>query len=103
MKNYCVIGTLCFNLQLEGKTEKAQSQTGLDATTTFKREREEHKKLLAESHRLVMDLQWQFQHNEKNWKREKVELLEKLDKDRREWERQKMDLLRKVEQVNYDV
>ncbi|XP_039195136.1 microtubule cross-linking factor 1 isoform X3 [Crotalus tigris] len=84
--------------QLEGKTEKAQSQTGLDATTTFKREREEHKKLLAESHRLVMDLQWQFQHNEKNWKREKVELLEKLDKDRREWERQKKDLLRKVEQ-----
>uniref|UniRef100_A0A670ZNT6 Microtubule crosslinking factor 1 n=1 Tax=Pseudonaja textilis TaxID=8673 RepID=A0A670ZNT6_PSETE len=78
--------------QLEGKTEKAQSQTGLDATTAFKREREEHKNLLAESHRLVMDLQWQIQHNEKNWKREKVELLERLDKDRREWERQKKDL-----------
>ncbi|XP_013919752.1 PREDICTED: microtubule cross-linking factor 1 isoform X2 [Thamnophis sirtalis] len=84
--------------QLEGKTEKAQSQTGVDATTAFKREREEHKNLLAESHRLVMDLQWQIQHNEKNWKREKIELLERLDKDRREWERQKKDLLRKVEQ-----
>ncbi|XP_058033422.1 microtubule cross-linking factor 1 isoform X2 [Ahaetulla prasina] len=84
--------------QLGGKTEKAQSQTGVDATTAFRREREEHKNLLAESHRLVMDLQWQIQHNEKNWKREKVELLERLDKDRREWERQKKDLLRKVEQ-----
>ncbi|XP_034285369.1 microtubule cross-linking factor 1 isoform X2 [Pantherophis guttatus] len=84
--------------QLEGKTGKAQSQTGIDATTAFIREREEHKNLLAENHRLVMDLQWQIQHNEKNWKKEKVELLERLDKDRREWERQKKDLLRKVEQ-----
>ncbi|KAM6457246.1 microtubule cross-linking factor 1 isoform 3-T3 [Liasis olivaceus] len=88
----------CQMEQLEGKNEKAQSQTGFDATTAFRREREEHKKLLAESHRLVMDLQWQIQHNEKNWKREKVELLERLDKDRREWERQKKDLLRRVEQ-----
>lgn len=103
MKNYCAIGKFCFNLQLEGKTEKAQSQTGVDATTAFKREREEHKNLLAESHRLVMDLQWQIQHNEKSWKREKIELLERLDKDRREWERQKKDLLRKVEQVSYDI
>lgn len=46
-----------------------------------------------------MDLRWQIQHNEKNWNREKVELLDRLDRDRREWERQKKELLRRIEQV----
>ncbi|XP_042319035.1 LOW QUALITY PROTEIN: microtubule cross-linking factor 1 [Sceloporus undulatus] len=85
--------------QLEEKGEKTQSETGLDAKAAFNREREEHKKLLADCHQLVMDLQWQIQHNEKNWNREKVELLERLDKDRREWERQKKELLRRLEQL----
>ncbi|CAI5779728.1 microtubule cross-linking factor 1 isoform X1 [Podarcis lilfordi] len=85
--------------QLEGKSEKAQSETGLEAKAAFKREREEHKKLLADSHRLVMDLQWQIQHSEKNWNKEKVELLEQLSKDRQEWERQKKELLRRLEQL----
>lgn len=70
-----------------------------DAKGAFKREREEHKKLLAETHGVVMDLRWQIQHNEKNWNREKVELLDRLDRDRREWERQKKELLRRIEQV----
>ncbi|XP_062986642.1 LOW QUALITY PROTEIN: microtubule cross-linking factor 1 [Elgaria multicarinata webbii] len=85
--------------QLEGKSEKAPSEVGLDAKAAFKREREEHKKLLADSHRLVMDLQWQIQHSEKNWNREKVELLERLEKDRQEWEWQKKELLRRLEQL----
>ncbi|XP_066479666.1 microtubule cross-linking factor 1 isoform X1 [Tiliqua scincoides] len=84
--------------QLEGTSEKAQSNISLEAKTVFKREREEHKKLLAESHQLVMDLQWQIQHSEKNWNREKIELLERLDRDRREWEWQKKELLRRLEQ-----
>lgn len=48
---------------------------------------------------MVMDLRWQIQHSEKNWNREKVELLDRLDRDRREWERQKKELLRRIEQV----
>uniref|UniRef100_A0A8D2P2D9 Microtubule crosslinking factor 1 n=1 Tax=Zosterops lateralis melanops TaxID=1220523 RepID=A0A8D2P2D9_ZOSLA len=64
-----------------------------------KGEREEHKKLLADSHSVVMDLRWQIQHSEKNWNREKVELLDRLDRDRREWDRQKKELLRRIEQV----
>jgi len=48
---------------------------------------------------VVMDLRWQIQHSEKNWNREKVELLDRLDRDRREWERQKKELLRRIEQV----
>uniref|UniRef100_A0A8D2LVL3 MTCL1 factor n=1 Tax=Varanus komodoensis TaxID=61221 RepID=A0A8D2LVL3_VARKO len=86
--------------QLEEKNGKAQDELAPDAKAAFKREREEHKKLLADNHRLVMDLQWQIQHSEKNWKREKVELLERLDKDRREWEWQKKEMLRRLEQVS---
>uniref|UniRef100_A0A8D2Q8B2 Microtubule crosslinking factor 1 n=1 Tax=Varanus komodoensis TaxID=61221 RepID=A0A8D2Q8B2_VARKO len=85
--------------QLEEKNGKAQDELAPDAKAAFKREREEHKKLLADNHRLVMDLQWQIQHSEKNWKREKVELLERLDKDRREWEWQKKEMLRRLEQL----
>ncbi|KAJ7338691.1 hypothetical protein JRQ81_012593, partial [Phrynocephalus forsythii] len=84
--------------QLEGRSERATSEVVLDAKAAFNREREEHKKHLSESHQLVMDLQWQIQHNEKNWAREKVELLERFSKDRREWERQKQELLRRLEQ-----
>ncbi|XP_027506572.1 microtubule cross-linking factor 1 isoform X7 [Corapipo altera] len=87
--------------QLEGKSENTSGEKGLtsDAKGAFKREREEHKKLLADSHSVVMDLRWQIQHSEKNWNREKVELLDRLDRDRREWERQKKELLRRIEQL----
>ncbi|XP_074734592.1 microtubule cross-linking factor 1 isoform X7 [Strix uralensis] len=95
----------CHLKQLEGKSENISGETGLtsDAKGAFKREREEHKKLLAESHGVVMDLRWQIQHSEKNWNREKVELLDRLDRDRREWERQKKELLRRIEQLQKEV
>ncbi|XP_041255374.1 microtubule cross-linking factor 1 isoform X8 [Onychostruthus taczanowskii] len=91
----------CRLQQLEGKSENTSGETGLgsDAKGAFKREREEHKKLLADSHSVVMDLRWQIQHSEKNWNREKVELLDRLDRDRREWDRQKKELLRRIEQL----
>ncbi|OPJ68568.1 hypothetical protein AV530_006179 [Patagioenas fasciata monilis] len=95
----------CHLEQLEGKSTTTSGETGLtsDARGAFKREREEHKKLLAESHGVVMDLRWQIQHSEKNWNREKVELLDRLDRDRREWERQKKELLRRIEQLQKEV
>ncbi|NXN96227.1 MTCL1 factor, partial [Rhinopomastus cyanomelas] len=95
----------CQLQQLEGKSEKSPGEPALtlDAKRAFKREREEHKKLLAESHGVVMDLRWQIQHNEKNWNREKVELLDRLDRERREWERQKKELLRRMEQLQKDM
>ncbi|XP_071458570.1 microtubule cross-linking factor 1 isoform X1 [Marmota flaviventris] len=87
--------------QLEEKTEKNLGE--LDSSTeskgALKKEREVHQKLLADSHGLVMDLRWQIHHSEKNWNREKVELLDRLDRDRQEWERQKKDLLWKIEQL----
>ncbi|XP_048219084.1 microtubule cross-linking factor 1 isoform X1 [Perognathus longimembris pacificus] len=86
--------------QLE-KTEKSLGE--LDVPTegkgALKTEREVHQKLLADSHGLVMDLRWQIHHREKNWNREKVELLERLDRERQEWEEQKKELLWRMEQV----
>uniref|UniRef100_H3AHK7 Microtubule crosslinking factor 1 n=1 Tax=Latimeria chalumnae TaxID=7897 RepID=H3AHK7_LATCH len=87
--------------QLEGRSETQIKELGsIDLKGVFKREREEHRKLLAESHSSVMNLSWQLQHSEKSWNREKVELLERFDRERREWEKQMKELQRKVEQLH---
>ncbi|XP_073926434.1 microtubule cross-linking factor 1 isoform X5 [Castor canadensis] len=87
--------------QLEEKTEKSLGEfdSPAEGKGALKTEREVHQKLLADSHGLVMDLRWQIHHSEKNWNREKVELLERLDRERQEWERQKKDLLWRIEQL----
>ncbi|XP_054443355.1 microtubule cross-linking factor 1 isoform X9 [Pteronotus mesoamericanus] len=87
--------------QLEEKTEKnlGEPDPTTDSRGAFKKEREIHQKLLADSHGLVMDLRWQMHHSEKNWNREKVDLLDRLDRERQEWERQKKELLWKIEQL----
>ncbi|XP_006164075.2 microtubule cross-linking factor 1 isoform X3 [Tupaia chinensis] len=87
--------------QLEEKTEKNLGELGSCAESkgALKKEREVQQKLLADSHGLVMDLRWQIHHSEKNWNREKVELLDRLDRDRQEWEQQKKELLWRIEQL----
>ncbi|XP_029420164.1 microtubule cross-linking factor 1 isoform X4 [Nannospalax galili] len=86
--------------QLEEKTEKSLGELdSAEGKGALKKEREHHQKLLADSHGLVMDLRWQIHHSEKNWNREKVELLERLDRERQEWEQQKKELLWRVEQL----
>ncbi|XP_054174340.1 microtubule cross-linking factor 1 isoform X10 [Homo sapiens] len=88
-------------LELEEKTENKLGELGSSAESkgALKKEREVHQKLLADSHSLVMDLRWQIHHSEKNWNREKVELLDRLDRDRQEWERQKKEFLWRIEQL----
>uniref|UniRef100_F7GLR4 Microtubule crosslinking factor 1 n=1 Tax=Monodelphis domestica TaxID=13616 RepID=F7GLR4_MONDO len=88
--------------ELEGKNSErnpGEMSPSFDLKGAFKKEREEHKKILAESHSLVMELRWQVLHNEKNWKREKVELLDRLDKERENWELQKKEMLRRMHQL----
>ncbi|KAJ8776651.1 hypothetical protein J1605_015240 [Eschrichtius robustus] len=87
--------------QLEAKTEKSLGDPGssADSKGVFRKEREAQQKLLADSHGLVMDLRWQIHHSEKNWNREKVELLDRLDRERQEWGRQEKELLWRIEQV----
>ncbi|XP_075388646.1 microtubule cross-linking factor 1 isoform X2 [Tenrec ecaudatus] len=91
----------CHLEQLEEKPEKnlGEPAPSTDIKGALRKEREAHKKLLADSHGLVMDLRWQIHQSEKNWSREKVELLDRLDRDRQEWGRQKKELLWRIEQL----
>uniref|UniRef100_A0A3Q4H0T2 MTCL family member 3a n=1 Tax=Neolamprologus brichardi TaxID=32507 RepID=A0A3Q4H0T2_NEOBR len=46
-----------------------------------------------------MDLRSRLEHSEKDWLREKTELLERFDVERREWESQLKDMQKKIEEV----
>ncbi|XP_068589924.1 microtubule cross-linking factor 2 [Cebidichthys violaceus] len=78
--------------QLETKSGKAASLSVTDALeppdlkVALKREREEHQHLLADSYAAVMDLTKQLQIGERNWGREKLELLERFSQERAQWE-----------------
>ncbi|CAH2284828.1 microtubule cross-linking factor 1 [Pelobates cultripes] len=90
--------------QYEEKRQKVQGETSpSESKSSFKREREEHKKLLAESHSLVMDLRRQIQQTEKNWCREKGDLMDRFDRERRDWERQYMEFQRKIDMLQKEV
>ncbi|XP_068603487.1 microtubule cross-linking factor 2 [Brachionichthys hirsutus] len=84
--------------QLENKTGKAASMLAAtdaleppDLKVVLKKEREEHQHLLAESYAAVMDLTKQLQIGERNWSREKLELLERLSRERTQWEQRLRD------------
>ncbi|KAM9752376.1 microtubule cross-linking factor 2 isoform 2-T2 [Menidia menidia] len=62
-----------------------------DLKVALKREREEHQHLLAESYAAVMDLTKQLQIGERNWGREKLELLERFSQERAQWEQRLRD------------
>ncbi|XP_054638486.1 protein SOGA1 isoform X3 [Dunckerocampus dactyliophorus] len=78
--------------QLETKAGKAAAVSLADAVeppdlkVALKREREEHQHLLAESYAAVMDLTKQLQIGERNWGREKLELLERFSQERTQLE-----------------
>nr|XP_015822966.2 protein SOGA1 isoform X1 [Nothobranchius furzeri] len=79
--------------QLESKAGKATAALSapetldpIDLKVALKKEREEHQHLLAESYAAVMDLTKQLQIGERNWSREKVELLERFSRERAQWE-----------------
>ncbi|MEQ2311311.1 hypothetical protein AMECASPLE_018548 [Ameca splendens] len=73
-----------------GKTTAAlsppETPDPLDLMVALKKEREEHQHLLAESYAAVMDLTKQLQIGERNWSREKLELLERFSQERAQWE-----------------
>ncbi|TSS48082.1 Protein SOGA1 [Bagarius yarrelli] len=81
--------------QLEGKAGK-MSAAGpdidpSDMKAALKRECEEHQHLLADSYAAVMDLTKQLQISERNWSREKLELLEHFNQERNQWEQRLHD------------
>ncbi|XP_028265162.1 protein SOGA1 isoform X2 [Parambassis ranga] len=77
---------------LETKAGKGAALSSTDALdppdlkVALKKEREEHQHLLAESYAAVMDLTKQLQIGERNWGREKLELLEMFSQERAQWE-----------------
>ncbi|KAJ0065880.1 hypothetical protein NL108_000117 [Boleophthalmus pectinirostris] len=50
-----------------------------------------------------MDLRCRLEHNERDWLREKADLLERFDVERREWECQLKDMQRKIEELYCEV
>ena len=61
----------------------AVEKEALDLKAALKREREEHQHLLADSYAAVMDLTKQLQIGERNWSRERLELLERFNQEQR--------------------
>ncbi|XP_049440419.1 uncharacterized protein LOC125893667 isoform X3 [Epinephelus fuscoguttatus] len=82
-------------------SRSAREQQG--ETSTLRREREEQRRLLEDTHSTAMDLRCRLEHNERDWLREKAELLERFDMERREWECQLKDMQRKIEELYCDV
>ncbi|KAM8735770.1 protein SOGA3a isoform 2-T2 [Acanthopagrus schlegelii] len=72
-------------------------------TSSLRREREEQRRLLADTHSAAMDLRCRLEHNERDWSREKAELLERFDVERREWESQLKDMQKKIEELYCEV
>ncbi|XP_042568819.1 protein SOGA1-like isoform X2 [Cyprinus carpio] len=92
--------------QLEGKMGKASVAGGEkdspDLKGALKKEREEHQHLLADSYAAVMDLTKQLQISEKNWSRERLELLEHFNQERSQWEQRLRDVQSKGTQSLHD-
>ncbi|XP_013858822.1 uncharacterized protein LOC106514215 isoform X2 [Austrofundulus limnaeus] len=72
-------------------------------TPTLRREREEQRRILADTQSAAMDLRCRLEHSERDWLREKAELLERFDVERREWENQLKDMQRKIEELCCEV
>uniref|UniRef100_H2T9W6 Microtubule crosslinking factor 1 n=1 Tax=Takifugu rubripes TaxID=31033 RepID=H2T9W6_TAKRU len=92
----------CQVAQLEagGKT---RGEAQRDAEWTLNQEREEHLRLLAESHSSSLDLRWKLQHGEKRWGRERADLLERFDRERQEWDANTKELHHKMEKLQREV
>ncbi|KAF4087931.1 hypothetical protein AMELA_G00077210 [Ameiurus melas] len=88
----------CRIAQLEAKGT-VYSKTG----DTIRREREEERRLLADTHTAAMDLRCRLEHSERDWVREKSELLERFDLERKEWESQLRDMQHKIEELYSEV
>lgn len=76
-----------------------QGEAQRDAEWTLSQEREEHLRLLAESHSTSLELRWKLQHGEKRWSRERADLLERFDRERQEWDDNMKELHHKMERV----
>ncbi|XP_056149758.1 microtubule cross-linking factor 1 [Lampris incognitus] len=89
--------------EVRGEAQGGEARTGGDPEWAFKQEREEHRRLLAESHGTSLDLRWRLQHGERRWSHERVELLERFDRERQEWDGSMRELHRKMEKMQREL
>ncbi|XP_061919483.1 uncharacterized protein KIAA0408-like isoform X1 [Entelurus aequoreus] len=100
----------CRIAQLEAK-EDCRSTSGSvklapgphSSTSTLSQEKEEQRRLLADTRSTTMELRCRLEHNEKDWLKEKADLLGRFDVERQEWESQLKDMQQKIEELYCEV
>lgn len=91
---------LCMQLQeVRGESAGADEDEDAGVADAAQQEREEQRRLLADSHSTALELHWKLQHGEKRWTRERNDLLERFEKERQEWDRSLRDMHHKMEKV----
>ncbi|KAM9719716.1 microtubule cross-linking factor 1 isoform 2-T2 [Menidia menidia] len=89
--------------EARGEAQGGEGEPAGDAERPLKQEREEHRRLLAESHSTSLDLRWKLQHGENRWSRERAELLERFDRERQEWDGSMRELHHKMERMQREL
>uniref|UniRef100_H3DBK9 Microtubule crosslinking factor 1 n=1 Tax=Tetraodon nigroviridis TaxID=99883 RepID=H3DBK9_TETNG len=92
----------CQVVQLEAGG-KMRGEALRDAEWSLSQEREEHLRLLADSHSTSLELRWKLQHGEKRWSRERADLLERFDRERQEWDGNMKELHHKMERLQREL
>ena len=85
--------------EVRGEAQGGEGEPDEDPEREMNLERDEHRRLLADSHSTSLDLSWKLQHGEKRWSRERGELLDRHDQERQEWDGSMRELHRKMERV----
>ncbi|XP_067218179.1 microtubule cross-linking factor 1 isoform X2 [Chanodichthys erythropterus] len=85
------------------KGDSAGADEGAVAADVVQQEREEQRRLLADSHSTALELRWKLQHGEKRWTRERNELLERFERERQEWDRSLRDMHHKMQKIQKDI
>ncbi|KAI7809793.1 putative protein SOGA2-like [Triplophysa rosa] len=83
--------------------EVSGESAGAGAADALQQEREEQRRLLADSHSLALELRWKLQHGEKRWTRERNDLLERFEKERQEWDHSLREMHGKMEKMQKDL
>ncbi|XP_068558123.1 microtubule cross-linking factor 1 isoform X2 [Cebidichthys violaceus] len=89
--------------KVRGEAQGGEGEPAEEPKWALQLEREEHRRLLADSHSTSMDLRWKLQHGEKRWSRERGELLERFDRERQEWDGSMRELQRKMERMQREL
>ncbi|XP_054623078.1 microtubule cross-linking factor 1 isoform X2 [Dunckerocampus dactyliophorus] len=89
--------------KVRGQAPGGEGELSRDPEWALKQEREEHRRLLAESHNTLLDLRRRLQHGEKRWSRERSELLEHFDHQRQEWDSGTQELHWKMERLQREL